>query len=104
MLAVVALAGYVLMQYLGSTARTVEKLQQDRPAAQGRLAADRATLAALQGAVRSHQAENGRWPPGKIAVLGLLTARPMFQCPGNDVEYDPASGALKLTITDESRC
>jgi len=90
-LAVVAAAGYLLMQYAGSTAKTVEKLQQDRPLARSRLAADQATLGSVQGLVRSYQAEKGQWPPA-------------FQCPGNDLHYDPASGTLGLAITDDSRC
>jgi len=103
-LAVVAAAGYLLMQYVSSSAKTVEQLQQDRPLDRSRLAADRATLAALQGLVRSYQAEKGQWPPHKTAVLGLLMAPPTFQCAGNDIEYDSASGALRLTITDDTRC
>jgi hypothetical protein len=31
-------------------------------------------------------------------------APPRFQCAGNDFEYDPATGALRLTITDDARC
>jgi prepilin-type N-terminal cleavage/methylation domain-containing protein len=102
--AVVAVAGYLLMQYVGSTAKTVETLQKDRPIDRTKLAADRATLTALQGLVRSYQAEKGQWPPDKAAVAGLLAAPPTFQCAGNDFEYDPASGTLNLTITDDARC
>jgi hypothetical protein len=29
---------------------------------------------------------------------------PKFQCAGNDFEYDPATGALQLLITDSGRC
>ena len=103
-LAVVAVAGYLLMQYFGSTAKTVEKLQQDRPLARTRLAADQATLTSVQGLVRNYQAEKGQFPSDKAAVVGLLAGPPRFQCPGNDFEYDPATGALGLTITDDSRC
>ena len=39
-----------------------------------------------------------------VAVVGLLAGPPRFQCPGNDFEYDPATGTLGLTITDDSRC
>ena len=102
--AVVAVAGYLLMQYVGSTARTVETLQKDRPIDRARLAADRATLTALQGLVRSYQAEKGHWPPDKATVAGLLAAPPAFRCTGNDFDYDPASGTLSLTITDDARC
>src|SRR6185436_4293979 len=63
--AVVALAGYFVMQYVGSTARSVETLKKERPIDRSRLAADRATLATLQGLVRAYQAEKGQWPPDK---------------------------------------
>src|SRR5262245_41047672 len=102
--AVVAVAGFLLMQYFTSTAKTVEKLQQDRPLARTRLAADQATLASVQGLVRNYQAEKGQWPPDKSSVLGLLVAAPRFQCPGNDFDYEPTTGALSLTITDDSKC
>jgi hypothetical protein len=102
--AVVALAGYVLMQYVGSSAKTMEKLQQERPLDRTRLAADRATLTSMQSVVRNYQAEKGEWPPDKATMLGLLMAPPKFQCAGNDFEYDPASGTLSLTITDDARC
>jgi len=103
-LAVVAAAGYLLMQYFTTTAKTVERMQQDRPLERTRLAADQATLTAVQGLVRTYQAEKGQYPPDKAAVVGLLVSPPKFQCPGNDFEYDPATGALSLTITDDSRC
>ena len=103
-LAVVAVAGYLLMQYFTSTAKTVEKLQQDRPLARAKLAADQATLTSVQGMVRTYQAEKGQFPPDKTTVVGLLASPPRFQCPGNDLEYDPATGTLGLTITDDSRC
>lgn len=102
--AVVAVAGYLLMQYVNSTARTTEMLQQERPIDRTRLAADRATLASMQTLVRNYQAEKGQWPPDKATVVGLLMGPPRFQCRGNDFEYDPASGALSLTITDDARC
>ena len=40
-------------------------------------------------------------PDGRI---GLLMGPPRFQCAGNDFQYDPASGSLSLTITDDARC
>ena len=103
-LAVVAVAGYLLFQYFGSTAKTVEKLQEERPIAHAKLAADQATLDAIKSMVQVYQAQNGRWPADKGAVLGLLASPPKFQCAGNDVEYDPATGALSLAITDDARC
>ena len=102
--AVVALGGYFVMRYVGASAKSVETLKQERPLDRSRLAADRATLVTLQGLVRNYQAEKGQWPPDKAAVLGLLMAPPTLQCPGNDFEYDPTSGTLNLTITDDTRC
>ncbi len=54
--------------------------------------------------MRNYQAEHGRWPADKAIVLSLLVSPPKFQCAGNDFEYDPASGTLRLLITDDSRC
>jgi prepilin-type N-terminal cleavage/methylation domain-containing protein len=102
--AIVAVAGFLLMQYFSSTAKTVEKMQQDRPLARSRLAADQATLTSVQSLVTAHRAEKGQNPPDKAAVLGLLVSPPKFQCPGNDFDYEPATGALSLTITDDARC
>jgi hypothetical protein len=53
------------MQYVNSTAKTTEMLQQERPIDRTRLAADRATLVSLQRLVRNDQAEKGQWPPDK---------------------------------------
>jgi len=103
-LVVVALAGALLMRYVGSTAKTLEKLQEDRPLQRSKLAADQATLDSVQGLVRNYQAEHSRWPADKAIVLSLLVSPPKFQCAGNDFEYDPASGTLRLLITDDSRC
>ena len=102
--AVVALAGYLLMQYVNSSAKAVEQLKQERPIDRSKLAADRAILTTMQGVVRSYQAEKGEWPPDRPAVLALLMAPPKFQCAGNDFDYDPATGTLRLTITDDTRC
>lgn len=54
--------------------------------------------------MRAYQAQNGRWPADRAAVLGLLASPPKFQCAGNDFEYEPATGALGLAITDDARC
>jgi prepilin-type N-terminal cleavage/methylation domain-containing protein len=103
-LAVVAVAGYLLLQYFGSTAKIVEKFQEERPLTHARFAADQATLGVIQGMVRAYQATNGQWPADKAAVVGLLASPPRFQCAGNDFEYDPASGALRLLIADANSC
>ena len=102
--AIVALAGFLLMRYVGSTATTVETMQRDRPLARSRLAADEATIGSMREMVRNYQAQNDRWPADKAAVLGLMMGPPRFQCPGNDFDYDPATGTLRLTITDDAHC
>src|SRR3989475_12113265 len=89
---------------LGSTARTVEKIQEERPIANARLLADQTTLAAVRDTVRTYQAQNGQWPSDKAAVLALFQSPPRFQCAGNDFEYDPTSGTVRLLITDSARC
>lgn len=103
-LVVVAIAGTVLYRYLGTTAATIEKIQEERPLANAKLAADQATLTSIQGLVRAYQARNGQWPADKAAVLALLAGPPRFQCPGNDLEYNPTDGSLRLLITDSGRC
>lgn len=103
-LVVIAIAGFVVLRYFGSTATTVQKLQEDKPLAHSRLAADRATLATLAGLVRTYQAQQEKWPPDKAAVLGLLAGPPHFQCAGNDIDYDPATGAVRLLVDDAARC
>jgi prepilin-type N-terminal cleavage/methylation domain-containing protein len=103
-LVVVAVAGALLYRYFGATARTVEKIQEERPLARSKLAADQATLDSVHGLLRNYYAEHGRWPADKAAVLVLLQSPPRFQCAGNDFEYDPASGALRLLVADSARC
>src|SRR5438874_1602799 len=68
-LVIVAFAGFLFVRYLGSTARTVEKIQEERPLTNARLAADQATLASVQDTVRAYAAQHGQWPPDKAAVL-----------------------------------
>lgn len=103
-LVVVAFAGALIWKYVGSTAKTMEKFQEERPLANARLAADRATLDSVQGVLRNYYAENSRWPADKAAVIALLQSPPRFQCAGDDFEYDPASGTLTLVITDSGKC
>jgi prepilin-type N-terminal cleavage/methylation domain-containing protein len=103
-LAILAIAGAVLYHYVGSTQRTVETLQERRPLAHARLAADQATLASIQTMLRTYQAQHGQWPPDRAGVLALLPAAPRFQCPGNDFAYDAAGGSLRLLVTDPARC
>lgn len=103
-LVIVAVAGGLLWGYLGSTARTVEQIQEQRPLAHAKLAADQATLASIKSLVDASRAQNDTWPADRDAVLALLASPPRFQCAGNDFDYDPASGALSLRVTDAGRC
>lgn len=103
-LAVLTIAGVLLYHYVGSSRTMVEELQERRPLGQARLAADQATLAAIQALLGTYQATHGKWPGDKAAVLALLPTPPRFQCPGNDIEYDPAAGRIHLLITDPRRC
>jgi hypothetical protein len=104
-LVIVVIVGSLLYRYVGSTAKTVEKFKEDRPLAHTRLAADQATLASMQGALQTYRATNeGKLPPDKAGVIALLVGPPRFQCEGGDFDYDAATGALRLTITDPARC
>ena len=103
-LLVVVVAGFLLFRYVGSTAGTLETMQEQRPFAGARLAADRATLNQIQRAIREHQAEHGRWPANKAAVIALFAAPPQLQCSGSDFEYDPSTGTASLVPVDPGRC
>lgn len=101
---VLAIVGAVLYAYLASTTRTLEEVQEKRPLSQTRLTADRATLAAIRGAIQVYYGQHGQWPPTKDAVAALLNPPPNFQCTGNDYEYDPAGGQVRLLVDDPERC
>jgi len=101
---VVAVLGAVLYNYFASTATTVETIQQQKPLSAARLAADRATLAALRSALSLYYGQHGGFPPAKEAVTALLNPPPSFQCEGNDFRYDPATGQVTLLIDDSARC
>ena len=103
-LVVLAIVGSILYAYLGSTTKTLEKLQEERPLSQARLTADRATLVSIRTALNVYYASNGQWPPNKEAVAALLSPPPNFQCEGNDYSYDPATGQVSLVTDDLSRC
>lgn len=103
-LVVLAIVGSILYAYLGSTSKTLEKLQEERPLSQARLTADRATLVSIRTALNVYYGSNGTWPPSKETVAALLSPPPNFQCEGNDYNYDPATGQVSLLIDDLSRC
>jgi len=102
-LVVVAVAGAVLYKYFASTARTVEQMQEQRPIATAKVAADQASLAAIKSALQTYHAQHEQWPPDKAAVLALLPGPPRFQCASSDFEYDPATGDVRL-VSDPTRC
>jgi len=103
-LVVLAIVGAVLYAYIGSTTKTLEQVQQERPLAVVRLTADRATLTAIRSAIQIYYGQHGRWPPDKQSVNGLLSPPPNFQCTGNDYDYDPATGQVGLRIDDLAAC
>lgn len=103
-LVVLAIVGSILYAYLGSTSKTLEKLQEERPLSQARLTADRATLVAIRTALNVYYGLNSTWPPSKEAIAALLSPPPNFQCEGNDYNYDQATGQVSLVIDDLSRC
>jgi Tfp pilus assembly protein PilE len=103
-LVVLAIVGAVLYQYLGSTAKTLETIQQQRPMSQARLTADRATLQSIRAAMQIYYAQNGSWPPSKETIASLMSPPPNFQCEGNDYTYDPQTGQIGLVIDDAARC
>lgn len=103
-LVVLAMLGAGLYAYLASTTKTIEGLQQQRPLSQARLAADRATLLSLRGALQMYYAKHGQWPPDRESMVALLSPSPQLQCSGNDFVYDPATGQISLVNDDLARC
>jgi prepilin-type N-terminal cleavage/methylation domain-containing protein len=101
---VLAVVGAFLYQYLVSTTKTVETIQQQKPLSAARLAADRATVAAIRTSLQLYFAQQGAYPPTKEAVATLLNPSPSFQCEGNDYRYEPTSGQVTLIIDDAARC
>lgn len=104
MLVILAVAGTLLFHYIGSTARTVEQIQEQRPVSSARLAADQATLASIRSTLQAYRALHGRWPADKPGLLALLPSAPRFQCAGNDFEYEAAGGTVRLLIEDPGQC
>jgi prepilin-type N-terminal cleavage/methylation domain-containing protein len=103
-LVVLAIVGSLLYQYLGSSAKTLETLQEQRPLSHARLTADKATVQSIRAALQIYHAQNGKWPETKEAVATLLHPPPNFQCQGNDYTYDPATGQVGLVSEDPGRC
>ena len=103
-LVVVALAGTLLYKYVLSTTRTVETMNEQRPLAGAKLAADVATLGTIRTTLEVYRSEHGAPPADKAALLALLPAAPRFQCTGNDFHYDASGGTLSLLINDPGAC
>jgi prepilin-type N-terminal cleavage/methylation domain-containing protein len=101
---IVAIAGAFLYQYFVSTTKTVETIQQQKPMSAARLAADRATVAAIRTSLQLYFGQHGGYPPSKDVVATLLNPPPSFQCEGNDYRYDPTNGQVTLVIDDAARC
>jgi prepilin-type N-terminal cleavage/methylation domain-containing protein len=101
---ILAVIGGFLYQYLATTAKTVETVQQQKPMSAARLAADRATVAAIRTSLQLYFGQHGGYPPSKEVVTTLLNPPPSFQCEGNDYRYEPATGLVTLVIDDPARC
>jgi prepilin-type N-terminal cleavage/methylation domain-containing protein len=101
---IVAIAGAFLYQYFASTTKTVETIQQQKPMSAARLAADRATVAAIRTSLQLYFGQHGGYPPSKDVVATLLNPPPAFQCDGNDYRYEPSTGQVTLVIDDVNRC
>jgi prepilin-type N-terminal cleavage/methylation domain-containing protein len=101
---ILAVVGTFLYQYFLSTTKTVEIIQQQKPMSAARLAADRATVAAIRTSLQLYFGEHGGYPPSKDVVATLLNPPPSFQCEGNDYRYEPATGQVTLVIDDVNRC
>lgn len=99
-----AIAGAFLYQYFVSTTKTVETIQQQKPLSAARLAADRATVAAMRTSLQLYFGQHGGYPPSKDVVATLLNPPPSFQCEGNDFRYEPSTGLVTLVIDDADRC
>jgi prepilin-type N-terminal cleavage/methylation domain-containing protein len=101
---ILAAIGAFLYQYFVSTTKTVETIQQQKPMSAARLAADRATVAAIRTSLQLYFGQHGAYPPSKDVVATLLNPPPSFQCEGNDYRYEPATGQVTLVIDDANRC
>jgi prepilin-type N-terminal cleavage/methylation domain-containing protein len=103
---ILAVIGGFLYQYFVfvSTTKTVETIQQQKPMSAARLAADRATVAAIRTSLQLYFGQHGGYPPSKEVVATLLNPPPTFQCEGNDYRYEAATGLVTLVIDDPARC
>jgi hypothetical protein len=103
-LAVLALFGAFLYDYFRATTTAYETLKEDRPISRARLAADQESLARIQMKLQLYYNQYRRWPRDRTALAKILVPAPSFQCDGNDYDYDPRTGTVRLLIEDPSRC
>jgi len=102
--AVLALLGGFLYDYFRATTTAYETLREDRPISRARLAADQESLAQIRTKLHMYYNQHRRWPRDKAALAKILVPPPSFQCGGNDYDYDPKTGMVRLLIEDPSRC
>jgi type II secretory pathway pseudopilin PulG len=79
---ILAVVGTFLYQYFLSTTKTVETIQQQKPMSAARLAADRATVAAIRTSLQLYFGEHGGYPPSKDVVATLLNPPPSLPVRG----------------------
>src|SRR5260370_1324981 len=75
-LVVVALAGALLLRYVGSTAKTPEKPQEDPPLHASTLGAHHATLASVHGLLRNYAGSRLAAPIAATTMEPFAIARP----------------------------
>ena len=102
--AVLALFGVFLYDYFRDTSTAYETLKGDQPISRARLAADQESLARIRTKLHMYYNQYRRWPPDRAALAKFLVPPPSFQCNGNDYDYDPKTGMVRLLIEDPSRC
>ena len=102
--AVLALFGVFLYDYFRVTTTAYETAKEDRPISRAKLAADQETLARIRTKLHMYYNQYRRWPADRAALARILVRPPSFQCDGNDYDYDPKTGMVRLLIEDSSRC
>ncbi|HLC41259.1 MAG TPA: hypothetical protein VJO34_06470 [Methylomirabilota bacterium] len=102
--AMLALFGAFLYDYFRATTTAYETLREDKPISRARVAADQESLAQIRMKLHLYYNQYRRWPRDRAALAKILIPAPSFQCDGNDYDYDPRTGTVRLLIEDPSRC